>query len=1313
MPLLEKQSLKVKPIVNPFYIEGIGRRTGAVLKTDVRKDSDGFEVFDDYFTDSEAENSELSFDVNKENISVQNRGRSGQRGRGKSRGNKRSSPLRSMNSFSPVLSPEGPPLYATKEPEKPQERIRNKDDDVTDDVDDVNDVDTKDEEDIGSTVASAVEEDKPATDEEGEVEGDVEAGTDQNEGGETEEGEMDDARGVQNSTSEKEEIMENEDHPTGEEDKPNTVVKKTIERNEVSASPMQTQIFPLTKKRLSFSCATEEEEDSSQSETLPQETNSVSKDKGKTVSELHGNKELERTSLFDAASRASGQVFSFRFSELLSSTAYLNEGQSPAAEEADIVMVSEGSEKSFVDKRGRKSAVNERKDPKTNQRSETSKRKSVKTGRKKTDLHEPEKEQATVQSSDPETLNVTTSQTKTNVSTVVVDVHAPMDLQDGVEGGGVSSSATETIKDSDTMFEIVDDTDCVAEVDNVDNEKIANDSKAKERKRKSSGNRSDRSKTKRGKNQQTDVQEVPRRRSETRKSRGKKKSEPPPPPATDQEDETRQRTDGELQTQAEEEAKEILATDAAGKRRSRRILSQQSSIGDQHQEEDGEREVVVGNGGTHMAQETGRTKNRVERGDEGPVSTSRDDAEKSAGLTSVSRQNSRRNKSLSRRKEKESSPDGEETQDEMIQIDEGASGTEKEISDDSQNEEKVEEQTGLKQRGKRKSESSGTSSSDGNDKTKRQNRRGKSRKSKATLEVEEEDGIRLKEQKISKTNSSSAEDQAEDAVGASQKESLLEKSTQDALQRRTTRKRRGTRQSDSENDSRGGLERFEKEKSLRQKSSDDDSDQTTKDKGAEEAKRRGKSNSELSSSDCQSEVKEVSNKRRVSKRVRRKNSVASSIAVEEEIDVQEAGEEMVAPSIEGQRLDVEEEGEDSLQEEVEEQEDADMRKDEDANASSKSGDRKTRRSTDLHSTKSKVKRGDRSKEERIYTVKKTLNYAEEESPGGDEQEEDQQEGDEQEGDLGDTDEAESQIGGDEMDAESVDSVQDDEDGGLTTAESSERRESSPYQPQTGPFSPQSILKSAKVVRKHRLHSKKQRCRFTFENIPLPKAWIIPPDQEGHSARRSKRNRVRPLEFWRNERAVYERRKSGGFALKGINSPEGDYQPYGRKNGIRRRKRQKGSRTIPITPKNLSVHLPVPEEANEGSSDPVAVVNPETQREVLVNVVRTPNTSLFVGPTGSTPTDTDNILIAKSLLQPAFNSGTLLIRAESEKGLQLLQRDTMIFYIVRGKLAVTIHQTTQTLESGTFFFVPPGNVYNILNLRKDEAKLVFFQHKGPE
>lgn len=28
------------------------RRTGVVIKTDVRKDSDGFEVFDDYFSDS-------------------------------------------------------------------------------------------------------------------------------------------------------------------------------------------------------------------------------------------------------------------------------------------------------------------------------------------------------------------------------------------------------------------------------------------------------------------------------------------------------------------------------------------------------------------------------------------------------------------------------------------------------------------------------------------------------------------------------------------------------------------------------------------------------------------------------------------------------------------------------------------------------------------------------------------------------------------------------------------------------------------------------------------------------------------------------------------------------------------------------------------------------------------------------------------------------------------------------------------------------------------------------------------------------------
>lgn len=354
-----------------------------------------------------------------------------------------------------------------------------------------------------------------------------------------------------------------------------------------------------------------------------------------------------------------------------------------------------------------------------------------------------------------------------------------------------------------------------------------------------------------------------------------------------------------------------------------------------------------------------------------------------------------------------------------------------------------------------------------------------------------------------------------------------------------------------------------------------------------------------------------------------------------------------------------------------------------------------RESTELHSTYSKVKRGDgRGNVERMSVVKKTLDYLEGESP--------------ERLEPGKTTDAvvDGSLGEEVTEVGYASSSKDKAE--KTTPAAPEKTTHS--QTERGLCSPLSILKSSKVIKRHRGNMKKKKFRFSIQEVPLSKAWIIPPTKENESNRRSKRNRVRPLEFWRNERAIYERRKSGGFALKGICSPEIE-EPYLRKKKTQKRK-SKGKYTIPITPKNLSLHVQAPEEAMTGCSDPVPVVNPETQREVLVDVVRTPSSSLYVGPSGGAPNETDNILVAKQLVQPAFNAGTLLIRPESEKGLQISQRDTMVFYIVRGKLAVTIHKTTQVLESGSFFFVPPGNVYNISNLRKDEAKVLFFQHKGP-
>ena len=78
-----------------------------------------------------------------------------------------------------------------------------------------------------------------------------------------------------------------------------------------------------------------------------------------------------------------------------------------------------------------------------------------------------------------------------------------------------------------------------------------------------------------------------------------------------------------------------------------------------------------------------------------------------------------------------------------------------------------------------------------------------------------------------------------------------------------------------------------------------------------------------------------------------------------------------------------------------------------------------------------------------------------------------------------------------------------------------------------------------------------------------------------------------------------------------------------------------------------------------------------------------------------------------LVNAATNSsleGILTIRPLSEKGLQFVQNDTMVFYISRGKVSVTIHHTTSILQNGDMFFVPQGQA-------NDLPSIYFALHSG--
>ncbi|XP_071952718.1 uncharacterized protein [Antedon mediterranea] len=238
-------------------------------------------------------------------------------------------------------------------------------------------------------------------------------------------------------------------------------------------------------------------------------------------------------------------------------------------------------------------------------------------------------------------------------------------------------------------------------------------------------------------------------------------------------------------------------------------------------------------------------------------------------------------------------------------------------------------------------------------------------------------------------------------------------------------------------------------------------------------------------------------------------------------------------------------------------------------------------------------------------------------------------------------------------------------------------------------------------------SKRANWTLKFFEVPKKKAFIINPEVYNDGTRRTKRSRVKPLEYWRNERALYSRRPSGGFALSGIMSPT-----LPTPSPPAAKPKRKAKKKIPQTPHNLSIHANLSDIEEHIEVNPtITVLNPSTNEEVDIDAIATSEMNRFFGPTGKPVTSDDPIAMSKSLYQKSFSAGELLIRPLQKKGLQVVRNDTMVFRIIRGKLAVTIHETTTILESGARFFVPKGNVYNIQNLRNDEAKLDFIQVKS--
>ncbi|XP_059700308.1 centromere protein C [Haemorhous mexicanus] len=220
---------------------------------------------------------------------------------------------------------------------------------------------------------------------------------------------------------------------------------------------------------------------------------------------------------------------------------------------------------------------------------------------------------------------------------------------------------------------------------------------------------------------------------------------------------------------------------------------------------------------------------------------------------------------------------------------------------------------------------------------------------------------------------------------------------------------------------------------------------------------------------------------------------------------------------------------------------------------------------------------------------------------------------------------------------------------------------------------------------------KVRCLLSDE---IAKHKIVMPSNTPN-VRRTKRIRLRPLEYWRGERINYTMNPSGGLMISGLVHPETE--------SPRKSKRRKDC-PKQKTDKTDKGEIPASLDPNIADvSKPIIVLDPVTNNEVHLDCINTADSHTYFFKD-------EAIEIHKTLNTSLFATGRLILKPYKEKGQQFVDMDTLAFHIIHGKVMVTLHNTSYYLTTGDCFYVPAGNGYNIRNLLNEESVLLFTQLK---
>ncbi|XP_025743246.1 centromere protein C isoform X3 [Callorhinus ursinus] len=207
-----------------------------------------------------------------------------------------------------------------------------------------------------------------------------------------------------------------------------------------------------------------------------------------------------------------------------------------------------------------------------------------------------------------------------------------------------------------------------------------------------------------------------------------------------------------------------------------------------------------------------------------------------------------------------------------------------------------------------------------------------------------------------------------------------------------------------------------------------------------------------------------------------------------------------------------------------------------------------------------------------------------------------------------------------------------------------------------------------------------------------------------NVRRTKRTRLKPLEYWRGERIDYHGRPSGGFVIGGILSPDTVSSKRKSKGNVGKVNKMVNRKRICLDNEERKNKLMVDLSIPLGDPlQPTRVKDPETREIIPMDLLRPRDTYQFFVEHGE-------LKVYKTLDTPIFSTGKLILGPHQEKGKQHVGSDILVFYVNFGDLLCTLHETPYIITTGDSFYVPSGNYYNIKNLLNEESVLLFTQIK---